>query len=226
MPKDIKEKINELLDKKNQADIVNQLKSINDLFLRTYKLKIENKEIIPLETEIYYHNKNQQFEDKMIHKNEDLQKNHFGKLYFHRYKKKNQNNKNNIINMLRGGVDICLSGGEYFLSILLRSIILIENDKKEFITGINKIQQKFFTGLSEERIRALEEKEILITKRNDDEIINSSHICHQRRIQNGKYKKGETYELNSIVIKNDSIKKYKNFYLGLVQLVKPEEEEK
>ena len=141
MPKDIETEIQYLLEIKEENLIAKQLQKINDLFLTQYKLHIyDNIDIIPLETEIYYHNEDPKniFKDKMIHKNE-LQKNRFGQLYFHRYKKKDRNDETNTINITRGGVDICISEGNYYLSILLRMAII----NKELISGINKIQQIF-----------------------------------------------------------------------------------
>lgn len=197
MPQDIEEEIKNLLQKETESEIVAQLIKINDLFLTQYKLKIDNIEIIPLETEIYYHNDDQPFEDKMIHKNE-LQKNRFGQLYFHRYKKKDRNDETNTINITRGGVDICISEGNYYLSILLRMAII----NKELISGINKIQQIFYSQISDkkekrEKLKGLENEKGLISKQNKT----NDTIYHQPRIQSGVYKKGEKYTLNSIILK-------------------------
>lgn len=198
MPEDIKTEIQYLLKIKEENLIAKQLQKINDLFLTQYKLHIDNIDIIPLETEIYYHKDNQAFEDKMIHKNE-LQKNRFGQLYFHRYKKKDRNDETNTINITRGGVDICISKGNYYLSILLRMAII----NKELISGINKIQQIFYSQISDkkekrEKLKGLEKnKKELIIKRNKT----NDTIYHQLRIQSGVYKKGEKYTLNSIILK-------------------------
>lgn len=203
MPKDIEDKIKEeLLPANSEKNIADKLQEINDLFLTKYKLKVDDIEIIPLETEIYYHNEQQKniFKDQMIHKNE-LQKSRFGKLYFHRYQKNGQ------INHRDGGVDICLSDGEYYLSILLRTVIF---DKDGIISGPNKIQEKFYYDILENRILSLEgeikekvqEKQankdnnkILIKRTNN---INADNIYHQKRIRGEDYKKGETYNLNSL----------------------------
>ena len=206
MPERIKTEIQYLLRIKEKNLIAKQLQKINDLFLTEYMVKIGDMEIIPLETEIYYHNDDQPFEDKMIHKNE-LQKNRFGQLYFHRYKKKDRNHETNTINIIRGGIDICISEGNYYLSILLRMAII----NKELISGINKIQQIFYSKNSgKEKLKGLENKEKLIIKRNKT----NDTIYHQPRIQAGIYKKDENYKLNSMILKyldssklKDSIKK-------------------
>ena len=55
MPKDIEDKIKEeLLPANSEKNIADKLQEINDLFLTKYKLKVDDIEIIPLETEIYY----------------------------------------------------------------------------------------------------------------------------------------------------------------------------
>ena len=203
---EIEKEIQYLLEIKEENLITKQLQKINDLFLTEYMVKIGNIEIIPLETEIYYHNDNQQFEDKMIHKNE-LQKSRFGQLYFHR---KGFSKNNEIILFPRGGVDICISDNNYYLSILLR-MVLVNN---ELISGINKIQQIFYKGSNKEDIlkwlKKLEERKELIIKRNKTD----DTIYHQLRIQSGVYKDDEKYKLNSMVLKyldssklKDSIKK-------------------
>lgn len=178
-----------LLTKKSEKDIADQLIKINDLFLTQYKLQIDNMEIIPLETEIYYHNNNQQFKDKMIHCIDGLQKKHFGQLYFHRFPTRDS------INYGQGGVDICISDGEYYLSILIRSAII--NDT-QILSGPHKIQKKFYENSpsKKERILELEKKPNVLLKR--DKYINTSNIFHQKRIESEDYKEGEIYKLNSL----------------------------
>ena len=196
MPEDIKEKVNQLLKETNKEEIAKKLQDINDLFLTEYKLKVDNTEIIPLETEIYYYNENKIFEDNMIHKNE-LQESRFGQLYFHR---KGFSKNNEIILFPRGGVDICISDNNYYLSILLRSVIKTQDGIENFISGPGKIQQIFYKGFNNEEIRKglkeLENKKEIIIKRNRK--VNIANVYHQKRIQGENYKKGENYELNSL----------------------------
>ena len=190
--KKIQDLVNELVDEKKEKkeeEIIDILKEINKTFLTEYKLEINKKKIIPLETEIYYHKDNQPFEDKMIHK-DDLQKNNFGKPYFHRY-----------------GVDICFSDGDYYLSILLRTaeidgeIISGASNIRDFILGIPKL------------ISELQNKQIIVVKQSRN--IKEENIFRQPRIQNKKYKDGEQYELNNIILGTEN-NKYE--YLDASQL--------
>ncbi len=187
-------KINQLLKQNDREEILKQLQKINDLFLTECILEIDNMEIIPIETEIYYDNESKNFNDGMIYKDK-LQKNRFGKLYFHRYQKNGQ------INHRDGGVDICLSNKEdFYLSILLRSAYI--NGK--LFTGPNKIQEKFYYDILENRILSLEEEikeKVQVDKQTKD--INTENIYHQPRIIGKHYNKKEEqekeeYYLNSL----------------------------
>ncbi|MBR4508737.1 MAG: hypothetical protein IKP23_04640 [Elusimicrobiaceae bacterium] len=188
MPENIKKEIEILLTKKSEKDIAAQLIKINDLFLTQYKLQIDDMEIIPIETEIYYLNEKQNFKDNMVHKY-CRQKKHFGQLYFHRFPTRDS------INYGQGGVDICISDGEYYLSILIRSAII--NDT-QILSGPHKIQKKFYENSpsKKERILELEKKPNVLLKR--DKYINTSNIFHQKRIESEDYKEGEIYKLNSL----------------------------
>ncbi len=183
-------KINQLLKQNDREEILKQLQKINDLFLTECILEIDNMEIIPIETEIYYDNESKNFNDGMIYKDK-LQKNRFGKLYFHRYQKNGQ------INHRDGGVDICLSNKEdFYLSILLRSAYI--NGK--LFTGPNKIQEKFYYDILENRILSLEgeTKEEVQAKQKDkneqNKDINTENIYHQPRIIGKHYNIAEEQE--------------------------------
>ncbi len=79
------------------------LQEIGTKLINEYEIKVGPFTIQPLLVEAYYYV--DKFPDDNSH-NEPEQRNHYGKLYFH---KKG-----------RGGVDICLSKGEYALSFLLK----------------------------------------------------------------------------------------------------------
>ena len=211
MLEDLKKEIKELykIDIENKENIGRQLQKINILFLKNYKLRINEIEIIPIQTEIYYGIKKENdkefiFYDGMIHC-DPLQKNRFGQLYFHRYK-----NKRKICHS-SGGVDVCLSldeedvSGEvfpyknYYLSILLRSIFIIEKNKKEqFISGVNTIQEWFYYNEISRIVLELEEKRDIITEDKDK---HPYKIYSQKRIQNGERKeKDEFKNLNSFIL--------------------------
>jgi len=156
----IKKKIDELIKETDKEQIVKQLQEINDLFLTTYKLEIKYNDktitILPVETEIYFSNckeekcekqgkdKCKQCEHKIFHcgmiHNNDLQKKHFGQLYFHRAGRSDR--KEALIDTTRGGVDVCISdSSNYYLSILIRSAYIKHrnNKKPEIKSGIHKI---------------------------------------------------------------------------------------
>ena len=185
MPKDIINKVKEL--RKTEKDkILDKLISINYLFLTEYMLKTDDMEIIPIETEIYYYDK-ENFADEMTHKNKD-QKNRFGKLYFH-----------NKIGY-RAGVDICISEGDYFLSILLRSVIIKKESGLNFVSGPNKLRRQFYNeklpnNEIQKIIALLKEKADILSKRNDD--IDTTNIHFQERIKDKMYA-NDGYLLNCL----------------------------
>lgn len=87
------------------------LQKICDKFLNEYVVKVDDYTIKPLWVEAYYRN-DSNFTDQNTH-GVDKQKNRFGKLYFHEKG--------------RGGVDICLSCGSYYFSLLIK-ISLVSNE--------------------------------------------------------------------------------------------------
>lgn len=146
----LKEALSLLKSLTQKSDIVKQLQKINQLVLCDYMIELPNKLLIyPLEVESYYYNEIY-FPDESMHKNE-LQKTElrFGKFYFHR---RGVLEKDNIIRGKRGGVDICLSLDDNYLSLLIRSAIFVKdkiqgpsNLKEQIIntcnsTDIEKIQ--------------------------------------------------------------------------------------
>ena len=156
------EKLEKLNNKKNHDEIVTQLQKINECFLRNVIIKINRLEIYPVEVEIYYY-KEGVFGDGNCHKNE-LQKNNFGKLYFHRASR--SKSKDSLIDTNKyGGVDVCLSisnkkskEDDYFLSVLLRSAYIKNRKGTEFITGIHIVVNR----ITDELENLLEEGKINI----------------------------------------------------------------
>ena len=211
--KDLKILIKELEKISNKDDIVTQLQKINKCFLQSYMIIVDDLKIYPIEVESYYYKKFI-FEDSICHKNE-LQKNRYGKLYFHRKSKV----KDGKISTGYGGVDICLSLGNYFLSILIRSAYI--NNQNKIECGINKILQKVlkieqFAEVTKELIEKYNkiEAENVLEKR--DNRIYYSFISHPR-IKDKKYfyeyekYKDNKYPLNTFVY--DELKNLKNnFY--------------
>ena len=151
-------------------------------------IEVNGLKIYPVEVEIYYYKENI-FDCGLCHKNElqkgfDTDKNkRFGKLYFHRTGK----NKGNKINTGQGGLDICLSLGDYYLSVLIRSAYI--NDKLE--CGINKILQKVlaieqYTKVTNELIKKYNNIENSNVLQKRDNNLYNSFISHSR-IKNKKY---------------------------------------
>ena len=106
--------------------IVKKLQEILEIFLRNYDVEFGTFKIDPILVEAYYYNDEQNFKDESVHaaRNEkgkiatharERQKNNFGKLYIH-----------NVITK-DDGLDVCLSKGDYYFSILIKNAII--NDK-------------------------------------------------------------------------------------------------
>ena len=218
--KDLKTLIKELEKISNKDDIVTQLQKINKCFLQSYMIIVDDLKIYPVEVEIYYYNEINNkiiFDDGLCHKNKlqngfiDNNKERFGKIYFHRM-------RNGTLNTGQGGIDICLSLGNYFLSILIRSAYI--DGKIE--CGINKILQKIlkieqFAKVTDElkkKYSEIEEKSDILKQR-DNKIYNS-FIFHPR-IKGQKYfyeivgYENNKYPLNTLIC--DELKNLKNnFY--------------
>lgn len=200
------------------------LKKTNEYFIKNCEIHIDDSLVlVPIETEIYF--VNNWFTDGMCHKN-DLQKARFGQLYFHRYPKKDKNDKSNTIKCISpktnwGGVDICLSNSnDYYLSMLIRSAFIKGTTK--LVSGTrnicDKIKEICFDE-SKENLQSffehLEENKDNIKKRNENEKINIDNIFSQPRIDRDKhYEKVKEYELNCLNLgKYNGEYKYKYEYL-------------
>jgi len=218
----LKRKVKELeKETTDENKIVKKLQEINQCFLQNYMLDISGLKIYPVEVESYYYNYDKRnkrivFDDGICHKNE-LQKDgdgqdRFGKIYFHRM-------HNVTLNTGQGGIDICLSLGNYFLSILIRSAYI--DGKIE--CGINKILQKVlkieqFAKVKDNvdlinKYMRFEEEDVL--RKRDNKIYNS-FISHPR-IKDKKYfyeivgYENNKYPLNTLIC--DELKNLKNnFY--------------
>ncbi len=206
------EKLNDYLEYCSYAnEIIPILKKVNEYFIKNCEIHINNNLIIrPVETEIYF--VNNLFSDGMCHKN-DLQKNRFGQLYFHRYPKKDKNDDSNTIKCLSpkttwGGFDVCLSiNANYYLSILIRSALFINGIiEDKLVSGTRKICDKIKEICFDESnenlqsfFESLEDKEknkVTIVKRNTSE---QTSMFFQPRISGKEYyRKTIEYELNCL----------------------------
>ncbi len=164
--------INKFLEEEDAKIIVPILKKINEYFLRNYEIRIGNLKVCPIETEIYFAN-NSYHGHGACHES-IYQKNKFGKLYFHRYK-----DSEKIICVstdTRGGVDVCISDGEYYLSILIRSAY-VNND---LVIGTRNVVDKILQNKDNniDRLKKIENSIKLIkSKKNlNKEIMNHCRI--------------------------------------------------
>lgn len=170
------------------------LQKINELFLTKLMISIkEDLVLYPTEVEAYY-NHVTRVPDSCVHMNE-LQQNHFGKLYFHRKGKKKENA---ILFWNYGGIDVCLSGGNYYLSILIRSARI--NSEIKPISGPCKLlwevvdwvcNEDNIQKLSEENtatLNQLEEKVVLVeTDNNEMRTVASIFVTKRIGIYKGDY---------------------------------------
>lgn len=101
--------IRDLEEANNKDDIIDCLQQINHYIISS-KLYLNKSEYIQIKwVEAYYCNCNSSFCDVYMHKKEGQKgADNFCKLYFHE--------------VGRGGVDLCLSKGDYYLSFLLKWI--------------------------------------------------------------------------------------------------------
>jgi hypothetical protein len=119
------------------------LQEINRLVLTEYMIKIdEGFCLYPIEVEAYYHEEFI-FPDSSVHQHE-LQKCRFGQLYFHRAGRK----KENAFLFDGGGVDICLSSGNFYFGVLIRSAWI--NDETEPVCGPGLLTRRIVQHLSNE----------------------------------------------------------------------------
>ena len=137
------------------------LQKLNEKLLSEYYIKINDNFIIePLLVEAYYYHDGK-FEDGNTHRFEKQRsdsEDRFGKLYFHDEKG-------------RGGIDVCLSTGKYYLSFLIKNSVVENRITKE---KIFRKQTELYSDLNELRKEdeSIENKKVLV-RRNilDNQII-------------------------------------------------------
>ncbi|MBP5402716.1 MAG: hypothetical protein J6Y36_06115 [Treponema sp.] len=169
--------IERLAELNNHDEIIKKLQEILTKILLETQIKIstENGDVYiePVLIEAYYYKKGV-FEDFSVHRNEDLQKNHFGKLFIHRprgcYKKDTKPVFEN-----RGGIDLCLSkSSDYFFSVLIREAYVTMKEKRIYVNGPGRLikylsGQSFgsekeipeFTVISEDNYNEIENQNVL-----------------------------------------------------------------
>ena len=117
--------LNDLEETTDEKQIENKLQEILKAFLSNFYVEFGTFKIDPILIEAYYYDKHK-FPDSAVHaaRNEngktttharERQKDNFKKLYIHNIITKND------------GLDVCLSKGDYYFSILIKNAII--NDK-------------------------------------------------------------------------------------------------
>lgn len=169
------------------------LQEINHLVLTEYMIKLKDVCVYPIEIEVYYYDETS-FVDGYVHKNE-LQKNRFGKLYFHRKSK----NKEGRFLLYRGGVDICLSNSDsFYLSILIRGIRI--NNYLTICSKPNDVARYLLGDFSDIQTRISELEELICLVRSVNEPRQNNLIINTQRygLTPNKYPDFYNYNLRTL----------------------------
>ena len=163
------EKLTTVTDKKQQESL---LQEINKLVLTEYMIEIDHDLVIyPIEVEAYYYHQNN-FPDTCVHKFE-LQKNRYGKLYFHRAS--NKEDAAFLFDM--GGIDVCLSNsGDFYFGLLIRGAWI--NQENEPICTPGVLTRKVVQDICKDNtLEKISEKEAIIIRQYEakDSIIKPAH---------------------------------------------------
>ncbi len=164
----IKTVVEKLKEECNSEKQIKILQNINTLLITDYEFRIDEDIIKPLWIEAYYYKENK-FEDDNTHKDKKQKgDDRFGKLYFHEKG--------------RGGVDICLSCGNYYLSFLI---------KYACVNGVFKSQTSLYSYLLKKYKKEYAENLFVLEKIPEDEK-NHTEIFYS--IRKGLTKKSFKYE--------------------------------
>jgi len=170
--------LDELLKTSVKEEQVKIQQTINKCFLTEYMLEIDKDfKIYPIEVEAYYYNV-PNFPDTCVHQNE-LQKNRFGKLYFHRASPQ----KDSSFLYDGGGFDICLSDSEnYYLGILIRSAWI--NSEEIPVCGPGLLTRRVVKYVCKDgfitKITEKEKVEVLKLEENDTVVVNTNNDKRQK----------------------------------------------
>lgn len=108
--KDLEDLVDKLAKERGEKKQIAILQEIGTKLIAEYEIHIADLIIEPLWLEAYYFDVDNGFIDPFVHRaDEQKGKENCGKLYFH-----------HKTDDARGGVDICLSCGTYYLSFLLK----------------------------------------------------------------------------------------------------------
>lgn len=112
---ELKNIVTELVGEADRKKQIKILQKLNTKLLTEYAIKIGDEIIHPIRVEAYYYNE-KNFPDCNTHQDPN-QMDHFGQLYFH--------------NQGRGGIDLCLSSGDYCLSFLIKNSFIETNGESK-----------------------------------------------------------------------------------------------
>lgn len=157
--------VKQLIDIENKGSVgrskrVRILQKLNEKLLSEYYIKINDNFIIePLLVEAYYYHGGK-FEDGNTHqrkKQKSDTEDRFGKLYFHE--------------IGYGGIDVCLSTGEYYLSFLIKNALIHNQLTKE---KVFRTQTELYVDLEELRKKdeGIENRKVLVRRNiSDNQVI-------------------------------------------------------
>lgn len=124
--KELESMVDELVKETDKNKQVEKLQGIMAELLLEYAVETEKDFILyPTDVEAYYYNENN-FPDDDVHKHE-LQKNNFGKLYFHRAGggRTKDNEYKNFHTQSKTGMDVCLSDNEnFYFGVLIKKALI------------------------------------------------------------------------------------------------------
>ena len=168
--------VNELVEKTTVGKQIEILQGIMIGLLRNYAVKIKDDlTIYPTDVEVYYYHENN-FPDGAVFRHE-LQRNNFGKLYFHRAGGSLRKDAQ-FMSLHAGrriGADICLSNSnDFYFGVLIKKALIkgkevgLQSQIVGHIIGRDeKAAKNPMTHYEISLLRELEEKSILI--QSDDE---------------------------------------------------------
>lgn len=184
----LKRLIVEELEKENDPNgQIRILQKINKMVLTEYVVHIGDFTIEPLLAESYYYNLANGFADCNMHCSEK-QKWRFGKLYFHE--------------MGRGGVDICLSCGEYYLSLLIKNSLVTHSSATYFCrqTQLEELLKR--NGLAET-------EEYVLKKRNSKKDTIVFHTVRKGLVKDNCFKNELLASVTGFEMKDSAKRRYK-----------------
>ena len=165
---------------------VEELQKINKKLLKEYIICIDEFTIEPLLLEAYYCNKESKFIDSNMYCFEG-QQNHFGELYFHE--------------IGRGGVDICLSDGNYYLSFLIKNSLVTKGNKE-----LGFFRQTQLYGLLK---KFKSSKEFVLKKRKVAKDTIVLYTIRKGLVQNNGFKYEELAAVSGFELKDENQKRYR-----------------